>query len=196
MRIGKEEALFSISLKQKSPHRSLLKLIQFNDQTVLAIDETQVDSLVKTVCDLECLYGDEIYLNFVTKDQIIQLHTDHFNDPTPTDCITFPLDGPQIRKNTPNFDLDSQNSNDPPQPVKEAAPHIVGESFVCPQVALEVCPQNPYEELTLYIVHTLLHLAGYNDLQEQDIQQMRAAEKRILAHLNEKNLVLSQPMVL
>jgi probable rRNA maturation factor len=38
-------------------------------------------------------------------------------------------------------------------------------------------------ELTLYVVHGWLHLAGYDDLQPAKKRRMRAAEKRALALL-------------
>jgi len=38
-------------------------------------------------------------------------------------------------------------------------------------------------ELTLYVVHGWLHLAGYDDLQPAKKRRMRAAEKRAMALL-------------
>ncbi len=153
-----------------------MKIVQLNDQADLAIDQQQVESLVRAVCRLEGLDGDELYLNFVTKEKISDLHRDFFDDPSETDCITFPLDGPKTSAHT-------------------AFPHIIGEVFICPQVAFESLPHAPYDELSLYLVHTLLHLAGYDDIEEADTYEMRDAERRIVAALHEKNLVLSQPMV-
>ncbi len=158
-----------------------MKIVQINDQTDLVLDEEQVESLVREVCRLEGIDGDELYLNFITKEKISDLHRDYFEDPSVTDCITFPLDGPRFVECVEGL---------------KASPHIIGEVFVCPQVAFESCPHAPYEELSLYIVHTLLHLAGYNDIEEADTFEMRDAEKRILGYLYEKDLVLRQPMVL
>jgi probable rRNA maturation factor len=41
------------------------------------------------------------------------------------------------------------------------------------------------EELTLYLVHGWLHLAGYDDLQPVKKRRMRAAEKRAMTLLRE-----------
>jgi probable rRNA maturation factor len=62
-------------------------------------------------------------------------------------------------------------------------------------MALSYMPENPLPELTLYIIHTLLHLKGYDDQNESDIAIMRAKEQEILAFLEEKNLVLSNTLV-
>ncbi len=45
------------------------------------------------------------------------------------------------------------------------------------------------EELTLYIVHGWLHLAGYDDLKSTKKRLMRAAEKRAMDLLKAKSLV-------
>ena len=37
--------------------------------------------------------------------------------------------------------------------------------------------------VALYLVHGLLHLCGYDDLTEQELQVMRAREREILQHL-------------
>lgn len=62
-------------------------------------------------------------------------------------------------------------------------------------MALSYMPENPLAELTLYIIHTLLHLKGYDDQNESDIAIMRAKEQEILAFLEEKNLVLSNTLL-
>ena len=43
----------------------------------------------------------------------------------------------------------------------------------------------PARELVLYVVHGILHLHGYNDLTVRDRQRMRAAERRLLARLED-----------
>lgn len=156
-----------------------MKVFQENDQAFLDIDKDQVERLVLFVCEKIPLSGDEIYVNFVTKERMCELHSIHFDDPSPTDCITFPIDGHKT---------DKKEADDPP--------HVIGEVFVCPKVAHEVEPQDPHKELSLYIVHTLLHLAGYNDLEEDDIAEMRHAESEMISALEEKNLLLSIPNLL
>ncbi len=41
----------------------------------------------------------------------------------------------------------------------------------------------PDSELLLYLVHTLLHLAGFRDQEEADIAVMRKKEQEVLHHL-------------
>ncbi len=130
--------------------------------------------MIREVLRLLALEGDELSVYFVTTEDITELHGTFFQDPTPTDCITFPMD------------------------VREAplvGPKVLGEVFICPKTALDYAPENPYLELSLYIVHTLLHLKGYDDQEEADILEMRSKEQEILSLLEQKNLVLSNPLL-
>lgn len=112
---------------------------------------------------------------FVTSEEISRLHEDFFDDPSPTDCISFPMDDEQI-----------------------TGYHILGEVFICPKTALdyvlkggEEVNEECYRELTLYLVHGILHLLGYDDINEEDQKKMRAAEIRIMTPLIRQKLILS-----
>jgi probable rRNA maturation factor len=102
-------------------------------------------------------FWSEVSFQFVGEKKISQLHDEFFNDPTITDCITFPVD------------------------LKEAIPpRVLGEVFVCPKVALDYAKRHgvdPYRETILYIVHGLLHLLGYDDLKPSERKVMRAKER-------------------
>ncbi len=98
-----------------------------------------------------------------------RLHGQYFNDRSLTDCISFPLDE------------------------SESPYRVLGDVFVCPQVAIAYAGRNggdPYLETTLYLVHGLLHLMGYDDITEKDRKKMRAAEERHLSHLQKRRLTL------
>lgn len=102
----------------------------------------------------------EVSVHFVDKESIGQLHAEYFSDPSPTDCISFPLDGPEVEEQ-----------------------RVLGEVFVCPQVAAEYCAVHcgcVERETILYIVHGLLHCLGYDDIEDADRAEMRAAEARHL----------------
>ena len=95
----------------------------------------------------------ELSFAFVTKEEIARIHGEFMNDPTPTDVITFPGD-PEHR--------------------------VAGDICVSPEVALEYAKANQLdfsEELTLYLVHGYLHLAGFDDIEDEDRKEMRKAEQ-------------------
>lgn len=134
-----------------------------NKQKTVKISKIKVKKIVAAVIAFENQKCDEVAIHFVSVDEICELHQQFFNDPSPTDCISLPLD-----------DED------------EIHYRVLGEVFVCPDVALQYATSknsDTHLEITLYIVHGLLHLMGYDDIQTKERAQMRAAEKRHLANL-------------
>lgn len=98
----------------------------------------------------------ELSIAFVDNDEIIRIHKEFLSDPCATDVITFPGD--------PDEDL-------------------AGEVCVCADYAEEQAPRFNTtfdEELSLYLIHGWLHLADYDDIEDDDRTQMRLAEKRAM----------------
>lgn len=113
----------------------------------------------------------ELSIAFVDDAEIIRLHRDFLDDPTVTDVITFPGDAETL-------------PGDP-------AP-FAGEICVCVDQALREAPKHGFsvdDELTLYLVHGWLHLAGHDDLSDAPRAAMREAERVCLALLREANLM-------
>jgi probable rRNA maturation factor len=140
-----------------------VKILQYDNQTDLFIDKKKVKAIVEEIFLFKKISSTELIVHFVSKEEIAGLHKEFFNDPTSTDCITFP-----IREKD-----------------------LLGEVFICPQAAIEYSPEDPYKETTLYLIHTILHLLGYDDLNSTDQIKMRLAENEIMDHLIKKNLVLT-----
>ncbi len=140
-------------------------------QSDLCVDCARVEELTKQVIALENQTCDEVSIHLVDEPSICALHAEFFNDPSPTDTISFPLD-----------------SEDEP------GHRILGDVFACPLTAVKYAKQHnldPCRELTLYIVHGLLHLLGYDDLDPPQRKRMRAAEKRHMLNLQKRNLIAS-----
>jgi probable rRNA maturation factor len=82
-----------------------------------------------------------------------ELHARFFDDPAPTDVITFPGD---------------------------AESGVAGEICVCADVARDYAARqgcDPSRELALYLLHGYLHLAGYDDRDPAGRARMRRAER-------------------
>jgi probable rRNA maturation factor len=98
----------------------------------------------------------ELSIAFVTDPAIAQVHKAFMDDPSTTDVITFPAD--------PEMDF-------------------AGEIIVSVDQALDRAKElnEPFSrELSLYLIHGWLHLAGYDDHSEQDQALMRTAEQSAL----------------
>ena len=71
---------------------------------------------------------------------------------------------------------------------------VLGEVFICPKAALdytELEGGDPADELTLYVVHGLLHLLGYDDIALEDERVMREAERKHMAQLRARRHLLT-----
>lgn len=104
--------------------------------------------------------GIEIGVVLVDDAALCALHERWMGDKSPTDVISFDLgeeqDGP------------------------------AGEVYVsvdCAQRVAKARGLDPVRELTLYVVHGVLHLCGYDDHEPQARRRMRAAERAVLAHV-------------
>jgi probable rRNA maturation factor len=129
----------------------------FKTQELLEVSSAFVEEIATSVFKtLEVAPPDELIIHLVDKKTITQLHADFFDDPTPTDCISFPMDED-----------------------RSSGYQLLGEIFVCPEVAIEYAEEhqeNVYKELCLYIIHGILHLLGYDDIEEADRVVMRQKE--------------------
>lgn len=141
-----------------------------NQQKDLKLSKRAVKDFVLAALDFLKVTCDEVHINFVSQKKICSLHEQFFDDPSPTDCITLPLDEEE------SFGY-----------------KLLGEVFICPKAALSY--PNPYKETSLYIVHTLLHLIGYTDIEPEKRRKMRVAEKKVLQALTKKNLHLIKRLV-
>lgn len=121
----------------------------------------KIRKAVLFLLDTLSISTDEVAFYFVTEKKISELHLLFFDDPTPTDCITFPID--------------SFNS--------DASPHVLGEVFVCPKTAILYAKShqiNVEEELLRYVIHGILHLIGYEDATKEKRAIMKRKENTYL----------------
>lgn len=137
----------------------------FNHQQDVLLDEDAVRSLAAMVVANEGQVADEVGIHFVSKEASGQIHARYFADPSPTDCMSFPMDG-----------LSGE-----PLDIHDGQPRVLGEIFVCPAVAQDYCaaggPLPLHEEIALYVIHALLHLMGHDDQEDEAEARMRAQER-------------------
>ena len=106
----------------------------------------------------------ELSIALVDEATICEIHARFLDDPTPTDVITFPGDTDENK---------------------------AGEIIVSVDQAMRVHQANNttlIQELTLYLVHGWLHLAGEDDIDPADRMLMRQAVKTVLKQLGKVSL--------
>lgn len=139
-----------------------------NREACLQLDESSVLELVKALDEVEQFEvpAGSIDIAFVDVETCCRLHADFFGDPDPTDVMTFPGE--------------SQDDH-------------AGDIAVCPSVALDASKDTglPFNrELSLYVVHAFLHLAGLKDDNPENISRMREAESLMMEHITSRNAFL------
>ena len=67
----------------------------------------------------------------------------------------------------------------------------LGDIFVCPAAALRYDPKDPYKETLLYLVHGVLHLLGYDDIEPAAKRKMRKMERKCMDHLKQLRLIIT-----
>ena len=96
-------------------------------------------------------------LMVVDPDRMAEINAEHRGTPTPTDVLSFPVDGPDI------FDGWPENGPEPE----------LGDIVICPPEA--------EESLETLAVHGLLHLVGYDH--ETDSGEMLTLQDLSLVHI-------------
>ncbi len=149
------------------------QIIQNNDQNALHIDSDEVRCFVLEVLAFFEIITDEVIIHFVSEEKIKILHGLFFNDTSTTDCISFPIDGKGKKV--------------------DGIVHTLGECFINPKEAISFLPENPYEEVSRYIIHCILHFIGYQDNTKKSKENMHNLEDMALSHVKSKKILLSNP---
>lgn len=130
-------------------------------QEIVPIDRARMRQAVRTVLAGEEVANYEISLAFVDNPTIHRLNQRYLQHDAPTDVLSFPLSEPN------------------------AAP-LAGELVLGVEVAAECAAARGHDvqtELTLYVIHGLLHLCGYDDHEDADRVVMRQRERHYLQQL-------------
>lgn len=133
-------------------------------------EKLKLQALVELVMKGERTSCDEMAIHFISAPQMCKMHKKFFQDPSLTDCISFPMD----------------------QEVQGGFCYL-GDVFVCPKQAelyAEEHGLDPYKETTLYVIHGLLHLLGYDDIDPVDRTRMKKQEQKYMKLVEKAGLVL------
>jgi probable rRNA maturation factor len=127
-------------------------------QEAVPIDRGHFRAVVRRVLEGEGKADHEISLAFVDNPTIHRLNKQFLQHDEPTDVLSFPLGDPGARK-------------------------LQGELVLGAEVALAQAQERGHEvqaELTLYVIHGLLHLCGHDDHDPAGVARMRQRERHYL----------------
>ena len=131
------------------------------DQNI-EMDE-KLESVVKTVLDTEGLSLDyEVSITFVDKDESHKLNKEFRSVDRPTDVLSFPMDE--------DFFIEGVDT-------------MLGDIVICMDVAKEQANDFSHSldrEIMYLTAHSMLHLLGYDHMEENEKLEMRAREKEVM----------------
>ena len=129
-----------------------------NRQQSMAVNLAWLERIVRGAIAVIRAEAAEISVLVVNDRRIAKLHAEWMQISEPTDVLTFDL------------------GSDPP---RRLAGDIVVSGETARRVARELGWQ-PRQELAYYVVHGLLHLAGYDDLTPGERRRMRKRERIVM----------------
>ena len=109
----------------------------------------------------------EISVTFVEAEEIRELNRDYRDNDKVTDVLSFP-----------QFD----DLNDIP----DFGEICLGDVVICKERAQEQAEEfgHSFEREIIYLfTHSILHLLGYDHMEEEEKQEMRAREEEVMSHL-------------
>lgn len=123
---------------------------------------------------MHCPESSDVTITFVSDDRIHALNRDYRGIDRPTDVLSFECDNVPFEGEA--FD--------------EACEYELGDIIIAVDVAERQTREygtTLEQEISLLTVHGLLHLMGYDHIEDDDAEVMEALEDRLIAAWNERN---------
>ena len=145
-----------------------------NDQDIIVIQEKLEQLLSDGLNAVAKLHGlgekEEVDITIVTDDEIHALNRDYRNVDRATDVLSFALD----------------EDGGEPELVGGPEVHLLGDIIISAETAARQAEEFGHgleREIVYLAVHGLLHLLGYDHMQEEDKAIMRAKEEEALREI-------------
>ena len=147
-----------------------IRVIITNDQKSVKIP-TGIRMLIRRCCHavlrMEEFYDPaEISVTFVDNEQIRELNAQYRNKDTSTDVLSFPMGEDGV------YDINH-----------DTGAKILGDIVISMETAQEQAERYGHgldREVGYLTAHSMLHLLGYDHMEEEDKKKMRAKEKEII----------------
>ena len=142
-------------------------VVAVDEQDELVVDLDRWSTLAQAALEYEGVPTGELNLLFVETDSIRELNREHMGKDRPTDVLSFPLD------------------DDDGLPGET----LLGDIVVCPAVAAANAPEHDGQghhrgsvddEIALLVVHGVLHVLGYDHINDDEAEEMEALEQTVL----------------
>ncbi|CAB4736788.1 MAG: rRNA maturation RNase YbeY [Actinobacteria bacterium] len=143
--------------------------IEIANNSGVACNEDQIVDVAAFALDKMGIHPEsDLGITLVNEDEITKLHIQWMNLPGPTDVLSFPMD-----------ELKPFSASD--------GPGIIGDIVICPQFAAKQAVNHSTEdEISLLTVHGVLHLLGFDHVEEEEHKVMFGLQDKTLAEWRAK----------
>jgi probable rRNA maturation factor len=152
-------------------------------QAHVRVDTAYVRKVTRTVLAAERVAAAQISVALADNATVRRVNRDFLRHDYDTDVLSFLFESSLV---TPGRQPKKRGVSDQAAELRGAGRRIDGEVLVSAEMAVQMADRfgwSPRDELTLYLVHGLLHLCGYDDLSPAERRLMRERERAILAQL-------------
>jgi probable rRNA maturation factor len=153
-----------------------------DEQDAITVDVLRFVHLAQLVLDAERVPRDaEVSLIFVDEQSITDLNERFLGVPAATDVLAFPLDDDVVAGGRHPDD-----GGRGPGALAEPSdlPIVLGDVVICPAVAARNAAEQQGgvdDELSLLVVHGVLHLLDYDHAEPAEAERMQRRERELLA---------------
>ena len=143
--------------------------IEIANNSGVACNEDQIVDVAAFALDKMGIHPEsDLGITLVNEDEITKLHIQWMDLPGPTDVLSFPMD-----------ELKPFSASD--------GPGIIGDIVICPQFAAKQAVNHSTEdEISLLTVHGVLHLLGFDHVEEEEHKVMFGLQDKTLAEWKAK----------
>ena len=143
--------------------------IEIANNSGIACNEDEIVDVAAFALDKMGIHPDsDLGITLVDEDEITKLHVQWMNLSGPTDVLSFPMD-----------ELKPFSASD--------GPGIIGDIVICPQFAAkQAVSHSVADEISLLTVHGVLHLLGFDHVEEEEHKVMFGLQDKTLAEWRNK----------
>ena len=167
-----KQRTLNIKIREKYNGVFIMEIILSSMPENLEIDVEVVDTVRKAAYTVGELYGldnAEVSITFTDNEHIHEINRDYRNVDRPTDVISFAL-----------------NEGDEPEIEGGAPVNVLGDIIISVEKAVEQAGDYGHSverEVAFLTVHGMLHLLGYDHIEEDDRKEMRREEDFVMEKL-------------
>jgi probable rRNA maturation factor len=157
-----------------------------DEQAEVKVDALRWVRLARMVLEEQGVRGDaELSMLFVDEKSMSDLNERFLGRDGPTDVLAFPMDDELIESGR-QPDQGGRGTGSPAEP--SDAPILVGDVVICPKVAERQALDHSVpldDELSLLVVHGVLHLLGFDHEEDDEAAVMERRERELMARFRE-----------